>query len=72
MKWGDSDERASLQSGLDALTNANATFAKLATTDADKLLDELARLKPDELREVVLARVLAEQLAQTRITPRSS
>ena len=61
--WGDEAHAAVVRVTLDALTEGHDEFEKLVTAkDADDLLAKLLSLDRQQLREVVLARVLAAQL----------
>jgi len=64
MTWRDPEELRPVTGALTAVRAGDDRFAELVLIrDPSKLLDRLVTLQPQELYEIVLARVLAEQLA---------
>lgn len=62
IKWGDELERHALVVGLAEIGAGARTFEGLVVAkDSETLLDELMKLSIDDLRRVVLTRVLLEQ-----------
>ena len=62
MEW-DSDERYQIERAFEIVDRGSSVFERLVNAkDRLELLDELGKLKLVELRKILLARVLLEQL----------